>query len=128
MLDTFPSWLRTPIIPWFRSRLGASWQERFSPELLARFQMEMQQDFGFGIRGVYYDMEVTQFLRDCDDATFINLIDYLLVHGEEQGYEVGDEVTDVDFLNSLLSKGGSQWSVARVADEDRIPGGGSGGG
>ncbi|WXF90869.1 hypothetical protein WDV91_16460 [Curtobacterium flaccumfaciens pv. flaccumfaciens] len=120
MLDTFPSWLRTPIIPWFRARLGASWLERFFPAMLVRFQMEMQQDFGFGVQEVYYDLEVTQFLRDCDDATFINLIDYLLVHGEEDDYDPSSEVSDVELLNQLLSDGGSKWTVARVGTEDRV--------
>jgi hypothetical protein len=79
MLPSVPSWMRTPIIPWFRPRLAGHWEDRFIPILLIRFQMEMQEDFGFGPSEVYFEMEVKEFLEGCDDSTFINFLDY--VHG-----------------------------------------------
>lgn len=121
MLPSMPSWIRRPLVPWFKSRLAGYWNELVSPILLIRFQLEMQQDYGFGPNEVYFDVEVREFLETCSDDTFINFLDYMLVYGDyEEENAPHSEETDIEFLEQVLSDSGSKWSVMQIGEDYRI--------
>jgi len=112
--------MRAPLIPWFKPRLSGHWSDQFFPLLLIRFQLEVQEDFGFESTEVYFD-EVKDFLQECDDNTFINFLDYVLVHGDygEENAPQSEE-SDIEYLEQVLSDSGSKWSVTRVGEQFRV--------
>ncbi|QZQ55073.1 hypothetical protein KZI27_17755 [Curtobacterium sp. TC1] len=115
--EGFPSWLRTALVPWFRSRLSPH-GDYFSSQPLVAFQLKAKTHHGFTSNGVSFGGQFISFLEGLDDETYTNLLDFLL-HWKESAASWPLPVYE-EKVEEPLRAANSEWAVARVGDRPRL--------
>lgn len=119
LTESFPSYLREAVFPWLRARAGGD-SSIVSSAFFVQFQNAAKTDTGFRSGGyLNWKSVVMPHLRELDEATFTNLIDY----GLSKEYQSGNSHP----LEKILSDGGSAWTVVKREKlwrlEKRVPDG-----
>ncbi|MFJ3385681.1 MULTISPECIES: hypothetical protein [unclassified Curtobacterium] len=111
--EGFPAWLRTPLVPWFRSRLSPH-SDYFPSDALTDFQLLTHTDWGFTSASISFGSQMMEFLETVGDETYINLMDFLLSWTPQPaGWGIDPKANE---LNEVLKKANSDWTAARVGD------------
>ncbi len=106
LIEEFPDYLREAIFQWMRDALKPS-SGFVSTEFLINFQNASRVDIGFQ-SNIYlnWNNQLLPYLREIDDRTFTNLLDYL---ASSTPFQPGTEHP----LERILSEGGSAWTIIR---------------
>lgn len=109
LIEEFPDYLREAIFQWMRDALDPS-SGFVSTEFLINFQNASRVDSGFQSNSyLNWNNQLLPYLREIDDRTFTNLLDYL---ASRTPFEPGTEHP----LEYILSEGGSAWTIMRWND------------
>lgn len=115
--EGFPSWLRTALIPWFRSRLSPH-GDYFASQPLIAFQLKTRTHYGFTSDGVFFGRQFIPFLEKLDDKTYTNLLDFLL-HWKDSAVSWPLPANE-EKVEEPLRAANSEWAVARVGERLRL--------
>jgi hypothetical protein len=113
LTEGFPSQLREALFAWVQVALGVDHDGMYSHRFVD-FQNAIRTDLGF-TADLYmsWSGSVMPRLRKMDDKTFTNLLDFLAAdHFLPQGKQHP--------LESILSEGGSAWTVVRSQSSARL--------
>ena len=109
LVEEFPGYLREAIFQWMRDALDPS-SGFVSTEFLINFQNASRVDIGFQSNSyLNWNNQLLPYLREIDDRTFTNLLDYLV---SSTPFQPGTEHP----LECILSEGGSAWTIIRWND------------
>lgn len=109
LVEEFPGYLREAIFQWMRDSLESS-SGFVSTEFLINFQNASRVDIGFQSNSyLNWNNQLLPYLREIDDRTFTNLLDYLV---SSTPFQPGTEHP----LEYILSEGGSAWTIIRWND------------